>query len=172
MFIFKNTNSYYIVLSQYSVLSIYYPSLSHNSIQFQELTPGLRSRTRSRATATRASSPKRTLSLECDSSTDLCSDRSDSHWIFENNHQFITQTRHCMCVCSCVCLCVRHAALIYVHIEQAMYINFNSATHKKIERLEPSPAQPRSSSEQQLLLRRRRRLRLRQRLRLCDSLDY
>lgn len=73
-----------------------------------------------------------------------------------------------VCVRSCVCLCVsvRHAALIYVHIEQAMYINFNSTTHKKIERLEPSPAQPRSSSEQQL------RLRLRQRLRLCDSLDY
>lgn len=174
VFIFKKTNSYYIVLSQCSVLSINYPSLSHNPIQFQELTPGLRSRTRSRATATatRASSPERTLSLECDSSTDLCSDRSDSHWIFENNHQFITQTRHCVCVCSCVCLClcVRHAALIYVHIEQAMYINFNSATHKKIERLEPSPAQPRSSSERQLRLRRR--LRLRQRLRLCDSLDY
>lgn len=106
VFIFKKTNSYYIVLSQNSVLSIYYPSLSHNPIQFQELTPGLRSRTRSRATATatatRASSPERTLSLECDSSTDLCSDRSDSHWIFENNHQFITQTRHCMCVSVCV----------------------------------------------------------------------
>lgn len=118
VFIFKKTNSYYIVLSQNSVLSIYYPSLSHNPIQFQELTPGLRSRTRSRATATRASSPERTLSLECDSSTDLCSDRSDSHWIFENNHQFITQTRHCMCVCSCVsvCVCVSDTPPSYMYI--------------------------------------------------------
>lgn len=138
-FVFKKTNSYYIVLSQYSVLSIYYPSLSHNPIQFQELTPGLRSRTRSRATATRASSPERTLSLECDSSTDLCSDRSDSHWIFENNHQFITQTRHCMCVCLCVCVSDTPPSYMYIQNKQCTSTSIPQHTKRSSD---SSPAQP------------------------------